>query len=399
MNSVIIKNIINFVGGKTLNAREKEVLNMRLVCKLFNSVILSHSYIRITRFDEIPKKRLPPVSILVINRELTDEEVRILIEKNHHILSAIEAFETNFNLLTRLNGLTFKRISIIRIHGFKFNDESCYDIVNSLNCDSVSIISSVNNNQVVLSTVKINGLVRINAVFNKIDDIKFIPNTVKFISATIIPLTQSTTSTMSTLSTTQSILSTTQSTPSIQLTQSTRKLDLTNYSYLQSLILSTIDGLDRIDELILPKSLTYLRVISKYRHNYRRNYLYKISSNTSIKLRKLELIGVDCEIENRILDKVRHLSIQTQIKKGSTISTLFDVIRRCHNLKSLKITIIMRSKNPVVIDIGKKKSLECIHVTMIGYKVTPTILCDCPKLRVVITDRNHGINIINSKQK
>lgn len=388
MNSVIIRNIINFVGGKTLNAREKEVLNMRLVCKLFNSVILSHSYIRITRFDEIPKKRLPPVSILVINRELTNEEILILIEKNHHILSAIEVFETNFNLLTRLNGSIFKRISNIRIHGFKFNDESCYDVVNSLNCDSVSIMSSVNNNQVVLSPVRINGLVRINAVFNKTDDIiKFIPNTVKFISATITQLTQSTTSTLST-----------QSTP---LTLSTRKLDLTNYSCLQSLILSTIDGLDGtdgIDELILPKSLTYLRIITKYKHNYRRNYLCKISSNTSIKLRKLELIGVDCEIDNRILDNVRHLSIQTQIKKRSAC-TLFDVVRRCHNLKSLRITIIMRSKNPVVIDIGKKKSLECIHVTMIGYKVTPTILCDCPKLRVVITDRNCGVNIINSKQK
>lgn len=372
MNSVIIRNIINFVGGKKLNAREKEVLKMRLVCKLFNSVILSHSYIRITRFDNVPKKRLPPVSILVINRELTNEEILILIEKNHHILSTIEAFETNFNLLTRLNGSIFKRISNIRIHGFKFNDESCYDIVNSLNCDSVSIMSSVNNNQVVLSPVRINGLVRINAVFNKIDDIiKFIPNTVKFISATITPLTQS-----------------------IQSTQSTRKLDLTNYSYLQSLILSTIDGL----ELILPKSLTYLRVITKYSTNYRRNYLCKISSNTSIKLKKLELIGVDCEIDNRILDNVRHLSIQTQIKKRSTC-TLFDVVRRCHNLKSLRITIIMRNKTPVVIDIGKKKSLECIHVTMIGYKVTPTILCDCPKLRVVITDRDHGVNVINSKLK
>ena len=43
MNSVVIRNIINFVGGKTLNAREKEVLNMRLICKLFNSVILSHA--------------------------------------------------------------------------------------------------------------------------------------------------------------------------------------------------------------------------------------------------------------------------------------------------------------------------------------------------------------------
>lgn len=395
MNSVIIRNIINFVGGKTLNAREKEVLNMRLVCKLFNSVILSHSYIRITRFDEIPNKRLPPVSILVINRELTNEDIRILIEKNHHILNAIEAFETNFNLLTRLNGSTFKRISNIRIHGFKFNDESCYDIVNSLNCDSVSIMSSVNNNQVILSPVRINGLIRINAVFDKIDDItKFIPNTVKFISATITPLTQSTPLTpltTSTPSTTSTPL--TQSTTSIQSTQSTRKLDLTNYSCLQSLIL-ILDGINRLDginELILPKSLTYLRVITKYSTKYSTksstkystNYLCKISSNTSIKLRKLELIGIDCEIDNRILDNVRHLSIQTQIKKGSTC-TLFDVVRRCHNLKSLRITIIMRNKTPVVIDIGKKKSLECIHVNLIGYKVTPTILCDCPKLRVVM---------------